>query len=407
MRLAPAQPSDSVPRHSLVRIAYVTETWPPEINGVARSVEQAVRYLREHDHAVDLIRPRQGGEAAQAAEAAGQSEWRTGGWPIPLYPELRFGVASVAAMRKRLRARHAQIVHVATQGPLGRAAVLAAASLGLPVTADFRTNFHAYSRFYRLGWLEPLVLRYLRRLHNRADRSFVPTRALRDRLAGQGFERLEVIGRGVDAMLFWPGRRSAALRAAWNAADERQLVMLYVGRLAAEKNVVLALRAFEAIRYLWPGTRMVVVGDGPLRARLEAQFPAAYFAGVQRGEALAQHYASADLFVFPSRSETFGNVTLEALASGLVVVAFDCAAAAELVRSDDNGVLVAPDDEAGFISAAARASAMAQTHSPLRLRARETALAASWDAALCRFESLLGRLALDERGGRRQGVAVA
>ena len=182
--------------------------------------------------------------------------------------------------------------------------------------------------------------------------------------------------------------------------------MLYVGRLAAEKNVSLALRAFEAVRYLRPGTRMVVVGDGPLRARLQSQFPSAYFAGVQRGEALAQHYASADLFLFPSRSETFGNVTLEALASGLAVVAFDAAAASEYVRSGVNGVLVAPDDEAGFITAVARAAALAEPHSTLRLRARESALQANWDVMLRQLEGHLARLALDDHPARRGTVAL-
>jgi glycosyltransferase involved in cell wall biosynthesis len=400
-------------RGKVVRLAYVTESWPPETSGGARCAEQVVRYLREHGHVVDLIRPCQRGEAdaappAPAADGAEQSEWRTTAVSMPWRPELRFGIASPAALRARFRAQRAQLVHVATHGPLGRAALLAAESLGLPVTTDFRADFRWHRRFYRADWLEAPVLRYLRRLHNRAARTFVPTYALRDKLSHHGFVRLEVSGRAVDPLLFWPGRRSVALRSAWDAGDETQLVLLYVGRLAPEHNVALALRTFEAIRYLQPGTRMVVVGDGPLRARLQQQFPAATFAGVQRGEALAQHYASADLFLFPCVGQSHGQVALEALASGLAVVAFDCAAANELVRSEHNGVLVAPGDEAGFIGAAARAAAFAERHSPMRLHARETALGCDRETTLRRFAGRLTRIALGQPPDRgRTGIAVA
>lgn len=391
-----------------MQLAYVTETFPPEINGVALTVERTVRFLRSQGHAVELIRPRQRGEPAHD----GPDEWLTAGAPIPMYPDLRLGLASVGRLQRRFSARRPALVHVATQGPLGRAAVLAASRLGIPVTTDFRTNFHWYSRYYRLGWLEPLVCGYLRGFHRHADATFVPTRAVRAQLLAQGFERIEVQGRGVDTAQFSPARRSAALRALWGAAPSDDdvssgstepaagraaPVMLYVGRLAAEKNVGLALRAFEAARTRVPATRMVVVGDGPLRDRLEAEFPAARFVGMQRGEALAAHYASADVFLFPSLSETFGNVTLEALASGLAVLAFDDAAAAEHIRHGRNGLLAAPGDDAAFVDQACRLAA-SPAHEPallpaLRTQAREAALTARWDAVLGRFEGRLQEFA--------------
>lgn len=374
-----------------MRLAYVSETYPPEVNGVALTVRRAVEDLRAHGHAVQLIRPRQRGEDA----LDGLDEWRTPGLPIPLYPDLRMGLALASSLRRRFEATRPQLVHVATQGPLGRAAVLAARQLGLPVSADFRTNFHRYSRYYRLGFAESAICRYLRGFHNRADCSFVPTQALREELSAQGFERLEVMPRGVDADFFSPARRSAALRGQWGVdaslPDDRQPVMLYVGRLAAEKNVGLALRAFDAARRLRPQLRMVVVGDGPLRARLEREFPAAIFAGVQRDEALATYYASADVFLFPSLSETFGNVTLEALASGLAVVSFAAAAAAEHIRHGDSGLLVAPGDEDGFVRSACRAAE--RDNRVLREQAREQACHADWNAVLRRFDLRLRQLA--------------
>jgi glycosyltransferase involved in cell wall biosynthesis len=386
-----------------VRIAYVTETYPPEINGVALTVERAVHYLRGRGHSVELIRPRQRGEAAREDG----EEWRTAGLPIPMYPDLRMGLAAAGRLKRRFDATRPQVVHVATQGPLGRAAVFAARALGVPVTSDFRTNFHWYSRYYGFGRLERVICGYLRNFHNRADCTFVPARALTRTLGAQGFERLELLGRGVDAARFTPQARSEELRRAWGAALPQQPVALYVGRLAPEKNVALALHAFAALQCRLPAARMVVVGDGPLRKRLEAEFPQALFVGTQRGEALAAHYASADLFLFPSQSETFGNVTLEALASGLVVVAFDTAAAGEHIRDGHNGVLARGEDAGAFIDAADRAAALAPQWPRLRQRAREEALAAHWDVVLRRFDHRLAHFAFSDRAERERHVVLA
>ncbi|HSN32818.1 MAG TPA: glycosyltransferase, partial [Ideonella sp.] len=184
-------------------------------------------------------------------------------------------------------------------------------------------------------------------------------------------------------------------------------VALYVGRLAAEKSVALALAAFDALAPLLPGARMVVVGDGPLRARLEAAYPHVRFVGVQRGAALAEHYASADLFLFPSRSETFGNVTLEALASGLVVVAYDQAGAAEHVRDGENGVLAWGDADRDFVDAACRAATCLTEWPRWRVQARREALLARWDAVLHRFALRLRHHAQADRASRPRDVALA
>ncbi|HEV7912253.1 MAG TPA: glycosyltransferase family 1 protein, partial [Albitalea sp.] len=307
--------------------------------------------------------------------------------------------------RHRFERRPPQLVHIATEGPLGWAALRAAQTLGLPVTSDFRTNFHQYSRYYGLGWLSPVVHDYLRRFHNQAQRTFVPTRALRADLSASGFERLEVVGRGVDTLRFSPDKRSAALRAQWQADDGP--VLLYVGRLAAEKNVELALCAFEAVRLRMPSARMVVVGDGPLRKRLQAEFPDALFAGLQRGEALAQHYASADLFLFPSLSETFGNVTLEALASGLPVVAYDTAAAAEFVEDCDNGLLAPVGAEKAFVAAACSLAWQHRHLGAVRAQARRAAMKAQWADVLNGFEAQLVETVQAHASVSAAGAALA
>lgn len=371
-----------------MRIAFVTETYPPEINGVSLTVERCVRYLRGRGHDVLLCRPRQAGEPPRDDDI----EWRTTGLRLPMYPDLRMGLTVAPSARRRLEAFQPDIVHVATQGPLGRAAVGAARDLGLQVTSDFRTNFHVYCRHYGLRAATSLVLRYLRDFHNRTTATFVPCTALRDELAAQGFARTEVLGRGVDTRLFTPRRRSDELREYWNAGPDTP-VLLYVGRLAAEKNVALALRAFLVVSLLHPRARMVVVGDGPQRAQLEAEYPSVHFAGALQGESLAIHYASADLFLFPSLTETFGNVTLEALASGLAVVAFDAAAAGELIHAGENGLLAPAGDTNAFIDAACHALDPGVDLQRLRGRARESTLGANWEAVLQRFERRLERIA--------------
>jgi glycosyltransferase involved in cell wall biosynthesis len=243
-------------------------------------------------------------------------------------------------------------VHIATEGPLGWSALQAARRLRLPVTSDFRTNFHAYSQHYGVGWLKTPIVAYLRKFHNLTRCTMVPTQTLRAELQAIGFRNVSVVARGVDTQRFNPVRRSAELRHSWGASDST-LVMVAVGRLALEKNLGVVLQAHEAMRAQNPDVKLVFVGDGPQRGALQQRCPDAIFAGMRRDEDLAAHYASADLFAFASLTETFGNVTIEALASGLPVLAFDTAAAGDWVRNGHNGWLLPVDDEPAFARQAA------------------------------------------------------
>ena len=192
----------------------------------------------------------------------------------------------------------------------------------------FHGNFHTYSQHYGLGWLEKPIMAYLRKFHNRTLLSMVPSEGQREQLAAGGFHNLRVVARGVDTQLFTPYRRSELLRRQWGVTPATPVV-LHVGRLAAEKNLPALAAAFITISKRQPRARMVLVGEGPEERMLRSRLPEAIFAGTRRGEELASHYASADLFLFPSLTETFGNVTLEAIASGLPLVAYDYAAAGQ------------------------------------------------------------------------------
>lgn len=364
-------------------VAFVTETYPPEVNGVAMTVGRLVAGLRERGHRVSVIRPAQPG-----GETAAGDDLLVGGLPLPGYPGLRFGLPAGRRLEKQWRRQRPDLVHVVTEGPLGWSAVAAARRLAIPVTSGFHTNFDRYSMHYGLGWLRPAVAAYLRTLHRRTAATVVPTEALAATLAGEGLPGVRVVGRGVDTGLFDPARRSPALRAAWQATEAAP-VCLYVGRLAPEKNLALAARAFAAIRAQQPAARMVWVGDGPAAAALAAEHPEQHFAGIRVGEELAAHYASADLFLFPSLSETYGNVVAEAMACGLPVVAYRSAAAAELIETGLNGETVAPGDESSYL---ARAVGLAGDLAARRRQgeaARLTVAGRGWAPVVQRFEGVL------------------
>ena len=330
-----------------LRIAVVTETYPPEVNGVAMTLGRLVDGLQVRNHQIQLIRPRQhAGE--QPHPTATLTEHLQRGIALPRYEGLKMGLPAKAALTRLWTKQRPDVVQIATEGPLGWSALATANKLRLPVSSDFHTNFHSYSRHYGFGLLRRAIVAYLRKFHNKAAVTLVPTEAIRRELMASGYENIEVIGRGVDTRLFHPGRRDPALRARWGLADNETAV-LYVGRLAAEKNLPLLFRAFDGMRQAHPAARLVLVGDGPERALWQTKRPDAIFCGTRIGEALAAHYASGDVFLFPSLTETWGNVTIEAMASGLAVVAYDCAAAEEVIRHGENGLKAPPEDEDAFV----------------------------------------------------------
>lgn len=368
----------------MLRIAFVTETYPPEVNGVAMSVRRFVEGLRARGHSLQLVRPRQ---ADDANATANQDLILTRGTHIPRYPNLQMGFCSPRRLRTLWTATQPDVVHIATEGPLGFAALKAACKLGIPVTTSFHTNFHSYSQHYGIGWLKSSVLRYLRYFHNRAACTMVPTSTMQTTLEAQGFERLHTVARGVDTTLFAPSRRDPALRRSWGLG-ENDLAVLYVGRLAGEKNPELAARAFAGMRRLAPQARMIWVGDGPRRAKLQREYPQHIFCGMQTGEDLARHYASADAFIFPSLTETYGNVVPEAMASGLAVLGFDYAAAHEHIRPTHNGLLAAYADEQRFCDAALELAEPARCKE-LGKHAAVSVSAVGWESAVARFERIL------------------
>lgn len=370
-----------------MRIAVVTETYPPEINGVAMTVECTVKALQARNHQIQLIRPKQNDSDKAASYPRFEEVLRTG-LSIPSYSGLKMGLPAKAALTRLWMTKRPDIVHIATEGPLGWSALGAANKLKLPVTTDFHTNFHIYSQHYGLGLLQKPINLYLRKFHNKAECTLVPTESLRDELQAAGYHSLEVVGRGVDTTLFTPLRRNLELRDYWGAGED-DTVAIYVGRLAPEKNLDLAIEAYQWMHQANPATRLIMVGDGPERAALQALYPEVVFAGMRTGMDLAEHYASADIFLFPSISETFGNVILEAMASGLAIVAYGYAAAEEHIQHGSNGLLAEFDSSGDFLSLAVELTKNTNEAAQLGRSARFTAEKLGWDSIHDRFEEIL------------------
>ncbi|HEY7651968.1 MAG TPA: glycosyltransferase family 1 protein [Methylomirabilota bacterium] len=385
-----ARPPDRTPSsgpRERWHVCVVTETFPPEINGVALTLAHLVGGLRARGYAVSIVRPRQGW-MDPAGDLGDPALTLVPGLALPGYRGLRMGLPAGATLRARWRQRPPDVVYVATEGPLGWSAVRAARRLRLPVLGGFHTNFHVYARHYHAGWVERIIARYLRRFHNRTTGTVVPTADLRDQLRRVGFRNVSVLGRGVDGRLFTPARRSASLRRAWGVSDADP-VALCVGRVAPEKNIRLAIAAYRAMQQVVRPCRLVIVGDGPSRGALERANPDLFFAGMLTGEPLATHFASADLFLFPSETETFGNVVLEALASGLVVVAYDYAAARAHVMPGRTGTLVPCGDARAFVEGAVALAAAPERFHRMRQHVRDSVAHLHWDRVVERFEGLL------------------
>lgn len=325
-----------------MRIALVTESFLPDVNGVANSVARSAEHLLRRGHQPMVIAPQ---TARRDVVDLPYPVVRMPSLPMPGYPQIRLGLPT-AALSTALRAHRAEVVHLASPFVLGAWGAAAAKALKVPTVAVYQTDVAAYARAYRVGMTEGAAWRWIRTLHNSAARTLVPSTGSAQALAAHGIRRVHMWRRGVDDVQFHPRHRSAGLRRA--LAPDGEVLVGFVGRLAVEKQVDLLAGASRL-----PGVRLVIVGDGPAAASLRRALPDAAFVGVRHGAQLARLYASLDVFAHTGPYETFGQAVQEAMASGVPVVAPALGGPLDLVTHERTGLLVPPFEAAGFTAAVA------------------------------------------------------
>ena len=358
------------PDHGGVRIGLVTDTYTPQVNGVSTIVQRIADVLRESGHDVAVVAPRYpaGGDRDTVHGL------RVPSVPFPPYPAIRLSLPSFGAVARFLDAFRPELLHVHTEGPLGLAGRRYAVRRGRPLVTSFHTDFPRYARHYGVQALAPLVWRWLAWFHGPAGLTLTPGDAIRDELHRHGLSAARVWGRGVDPRQFHPARRDAGWRR-WLAGGDDSAIVLHVGRLAPEKNVETLIAAWRLARErLGHRATFVVAGEGPLAARLVAELPFVRQLGFLPRATLATLYASSDLCVLPSHTETCGLVALEAMASGLPVIAADAGGLREGVRHDQTGLLIAPRDAAAFAAGIAALVLDPARRFTLAAAAREWAL---------------------------------
>lgn len=351
------------------------------------TLTQLCSRLARRGHHVEVFYPK----ASTTAPKGGVILRELPGFQLPGYPEVRLALPRQISLLKEWRENPPDAVYIATEGMLGSSALRVARKLRIRVVSGYHTHFPQYLRHYNLPLLEPLALRYLRRWHNKCAMTLTPAPDVASMLSTNGFKDVQLLGRGVDCDLFSPDKRDSWLRRQWNAGQETP-VMLCVGRVAPEKNLALAMDSYQRLKSRFPDLKLVMVGDGPSRPDLQAQDRSIYWVGMQQGEALAKHYASADMFLFPSLTETYGNVLAEAMASGLVSVSFDYAASSQLVSNGIEGFQVPRGDADAFHRAVEQALSSRQLWGAISAAARAATLPLSWEAVVDTFETALSPL---------------
>ena len=372
-----------------MRIGIATDTYLPQVNGVTTVVRRIVTLLRARGHETAVLAPRY----PEFHTPDDERELRILSIPFPLYPAVRLSLPNTRPVAHFFDAFRPDVIHVHTEGPLGLAGRRYALQRGVPLVTSFHTNFPQYSRHYGVGLLEPAVWRWLAWFHRPAQQTLTPGAAARTELERRGVAQVAVWGRGVDTQLFHPRRRNDGWRR-WLAGGDDTVIVLHVGRLAPEKNLDVLIAAWhDAHRVVGQRATFVIAGEGPMARRIAARLPFVRVLGFLPIQHLATLYASADLCVFTSRSETCGLVALEAMSSGVPVIAADAGGFRESVVPNETGALLPPDDPAGFVEAIAEFVGDPRRRFVFAAAARERALAydvANEDAELlARYAALV------------------
>jgi phosphatidylinositol alpha 1,6-mannosyltransferase len=358
-----------------MKVVYFTESLLPHVDGVSRTLAQLFGFLERSGVDFRICSPFVPGP---------EVSWSGRVRPVryirfPLYPDYRVSSPFAPAVWRELEAWKPDLVHVVSPTPLAAKAQKWAKRHGIPVVSSFHTHFVSYFRYYGVPWAEGFGWRMLKRFYDRCERVYVPTDAIIGELAEHGITNTELWSRGIDLARFSPAHRSEELRAR-AGADGATPILLMVSRLVKEKDMADLVEMDRILRQRGNQHRLVLVGDGPMRGELESALPGAFFAGHQSGEALARWYASGDVFVFPSTTETFGNVVLEAQASGLPAVVVDRGGPPDLVAPGETGFIARANDPADLAEKCEALLRDPARRARMGTQAREAAAERDWSA---------------------------
>lgn len=381
-----------------LRIAIITETFLPKIDGIVTRLCHTLRHLRRSGHTIQVIAPR------GVDEFEGIPVHGVPGFKFPLYPELTAAIPD-RRLGAILQAFQPDLIHAVNPAILGISAFFSSASLQVPLVVSYHTHLPKYLRYYGAGSLEPLMWWTMRQSYNRADLLLATSQAMQTELAAHGIGRVQLWRRGVDTELFHPQQRSAAMRDRLTCGHPTEKLLIYVGRLSAEKEIEDCSTVLEAL----PGVHLALVGDGPHRRKLEQHFAGTntHFAGFLRGEELAAAYASADAFMLPSQTETLGLVLLEAMAAGCPVVTPRAGGTADIVQDGVTGHLYEPGNPSSAVEAVRRLLFDGAHHATISRQARADAELWGWSAATRGLEDYYRGVLLRERQLAQQIAAYA
>lgn len=356
-----------------MRIALFTETFLPKVDGIVTRLKYTIEQLQKQGDEVLIFCPEGGLDSYHGAKIHGLSAF-----PLPLYPELKIALPR-PEIGQQLAKFQPDLIHVVNPAVLGLAGIFYAKLNHIPLVASYHTHLPKYLEHYGLGILEGLLWELLKGAHNQADLNLCTSSVMVQELREHGIDRVDLWQRGVDTETFHPAKATPEMRYHLTTGEPTSRLLLYIGRLGAEKEI----EQIKPVLAAMPGARLAIVGDGPHRANLEAYFAGTptHFVGYLGGQKLAAAYAVADVFIFPSRTETLGLVLLEAMAAGCPVIAARSGGIPDIVTDGKNGYLFDPQDPQGAIVATQQLFATPESNLQLRDNARSEAERWSWVAA--------------------------
>ncbi|NPV91870.1 MAG: glycosyltransferase family 1 protein [Firmicutes bacterium] len=383
-----------------MRLAMFTDTYYPQVNGVARTLERVSSFLHRQGIPHLIFAPRY-----DTSSSNKDNVYLLPAIDLPMYPECKVALPNYFHIRRTLDSFKPDLLYLVTEFSMGLCGLKYAKERGLPVAAAYTTNFPDYLAYYRMGLLKNWAWKYLQWFHNQCHLNLCPSHTIKSTLNNKGFKNLEVWGRGVETDSFCPGKQSDLLL---RMSPGKKLFLLYVGRFAPEKDLDVLFEAWRAVSQEIPEAQLVMTGDGPIAEELKKQYQdEVVFTGYRHGEELASIYASSQVFVFPSTTETFGNVVLEAMASGLPVVGPAAGGVKNLIIDGVNGISCTPRDHQEMAAAIIRLARDHKLRQRLGNQARDFALNRSWETLLKNlneiFQGLVIRQELSERTTRKAG----